>query len=299
MSEKQATTPMVSVWMITYNHEPYISQAIESILEQKTNFEFELVIGEDHSTDKTAEIIKQFELKHPQIIKARYNSQNIGMIPNMIKTLEECSGKYIALCEGDDFWTDPYKLQKQVDFIESRHNAYLVFSNRQVRNMITNQEREEKYKNRKYTVRDVIGGFVAPTQTILFRNQKDLISFLKKYEHPSGDQLISFFYSLKGSIYCLNEITAAYRITESGAWSSRIKNHDYSIYLYLNFVKKIARNENIKSHFYYHMGLGRKVLSAFGLIDSLIKCKSVNKLNIIYSITIFFIYRILNQFGKY
>src|SRR5690554_5301571 len=119
MNKSAPNIPLVSVWMITYNHEQYIKQAIEGVLMQQTTFRIELVIGEDCSTDNTANIIREYEQKNPGLIKARYNNQNIGMIPNMIKTLEECNGKYIALCEGDDFWTDPFKLQKQVDFLET------------------------------------------------------------------------------------------------------------------------------------------------------------------------------------
>mgnify|MGYP001248218371 CR=1 FL=1 len=116
--------PLVSVHMITYNHEKYIAQAIEGVLMQKTNFLFELVIGEDCSTDSTRVICKEYADRYPNIIKLLPDAgKNLGMMENAIRTTMACTGKYIALCEGDDYWTDPYKLQKQVDFLEA-HNDY-------------------------------------------------------------------------------------------------------------------------------------------------------------------------------
>lgn len=111
-----SATPMVSICMITYNHESYIKQAIDSVLMQKCNFAFELVIGEDCSTDNTFKICQELAKNNPQI-KLLPSISNLGMMPNFIRTLEACEGKYIAICEGDDYWTDPLKLQKQVDFL--------------------------------------------------------------------------------------------------------------------------------------------------------------------------------------
>lgn len=114
--------PKVSVWMITYNHQDYIAQAIDSILIQKTNFDIEIVIGDDYSTDDTRQIIKQYAEKHQEIIIPIFHKKNIGIQRNFATTIENCSGKYIALCEGDDYWTDPLKLQKQVDFLEANED---------------------------------------------------------------------------------------------------------------------------------------------------------------------------------
>lgn len=115
--------PLVSVWMITYNHEKFIAQAIDSVIMQKTNFDYEIVIGEDCSTDRTREIVLEYKAKHPDKFKLLLQEKNVGMMQNFIVTLKTCNGKYIALLEGDDYWTDPLKLQKQVDFLQ----ANLVF----------------------------------------------------------------------------------------------------------------------------------------------------------------------------
>lgn len=294
-------TPMVSVCMITYNHEKYISEAIDGVLMQKTTFfPIQLIIGEDCSTDNTREICEEYQRKHPQLIKLLPPEKNLGMMPNFVRTLNTCNGKYIALCEGDDYWIDPLKLQKQVDLIESKLNATLVFSDRAVLNSNDNKSTPNTYKDRRYNLNDVIAGFIPPTQTMLFRNNNNLSSFLKKHQqHPSGDQLIALFYAMQGFIYCLKDQTAIYRITGEGAWSSRKDNHNYSIQLYLNFKNEILLRENITSLFYFHIGLGRKILTAYGLNRCLIDCKVVKKSTIIYSIGVFYIYRILNKIRIY
>ena len=111
-------TPRVSVCMTTYNHEKYISQAIESVLCQRTTFSFEVVIGEECSTDNTLAICRQYEAQHPDIVRVVASEHNIGMHRNYRRTIEACRGKYIAMCDGDDWFSDENKLQMQVEMIE-------------------------------------------------------------------------------------------------------------------------------------------------------------------------------------
>ncbi len=120
--------PLVSVKMITYNHAPFIAQAIQSVLSQKTDFPFELVIGEDCSTDGTRDIVFEHQKKHPDIIRVITSAENVGMAKNSLRTAKACAGKYLAFCEGDDYWHDPLKLQKQVDYLESHPDCGLVYS---------------------------------------------------------------------------------------------------------------------------------------------------------------------------
>jgi glycosyltransferase involved in cell wall biosynthesis len=123
---KHENIPLLSICMITYNHEQYIAQAIESVLMQKTGFDLELVIGEDCSTDNTGLICREYTKRHPQI-KLLSRERNFGMINNFIDTYKNCKGKYIAILEGDDYWTDTAKLQKQVDFLEKNPNFNITF----------------------------------------------------------------------------------------------------------------------------------------------------------------------------
>jgi glycosyltransferase involved in cell wall biosynthesis len=120
--------PLVSVDMITYNHVPYIAQAIEGVLQQETSFPFELVIGEDCSTDGTREMVFDYQKKYPDIIRVITSTKNVGSHKNGFRTEKACRGKYIAYCDGDDYWHHPQKLQKQVDYLESNPECGLVYS---------------------------------------------------------------------------------------------------------------------------------------------------------------------------
>jgi len=121
--------PKVSVAMITYNHEKCIAQAIESVLMQETTFPIELVIGEDYSTDNTREIVKRYAALRPDVIQPLLHERNVGMRGNGDAVLEACRGQYIACLEGDDYWTSPQKLQRQVDFLD-QHPDYSICGHR-------------------------------------------------------------------------------------------------------------------------------------------------------------------------
>src|SRR5690349_6525722 len=113
-------TPVkVSVAMISYNHERFIAQAIESVLSQRVKFPYEIVIGDDHSTDATPSIIADFHRRYPDKIVPFLREKNLGMAPNFMQILASCGGQYVALLEGDDFWTSKDKLQRQVDFLDA------------------------------------------------------------------------------------------------------------------------------------------------------------------------------------
>jgi glycosyltransferase involved in cell wall biosynthesis len=139
--------PLVSIKMITYNHAPYIAQAIEGVLMQKTNFPIELVIGEDCSTDGTREIVFDYQKKFPEIIRVITSDQNVGAKKNSYRTTKACRGKYIAFCEGDDYWHHPKKLQKQVDYMESHPECGLVYSSFDVYNNKSKEKVRDYLKN--------------------------------------------------------------------------------------------------------------------------------------------------------
>lgn len=123
---------VVSIQCLTYNHAPYIRQCLDGFVMQKTNFRFEAIVHDDASTDGTQDIIREYEKKYPDIIKPIYQKENQyskgipGFITNLVSG--KCKGKYIAICEGDDYWTDPYKLQKQVDYLESHPECGMVYT---------------------------------------------------------------------------------------------------------------------------------------------------------------------------
>lgn len=127
--DKLCKHPVVSVSMITYNHEPYIRQAIEGVMMQKTDFEFELIIGEDCSQDKTREICFEYQKKYPDKIRVLWWHENVSKLGgNGRRCAARRRGEFVALCEGDDYWTDPYKLQKQINVFRENPSVELCFA---------------------------------------------------------------------------------------------------------------------------------------------------------------------------
>jgi glycosyltransferase involved in cell wall biosynthesis len=120
---------MVSIACITYNHEKFIAKALEGFVSQKTSFKLEIIIADDNSTDGTPKIIKEYHTKYPDLIRPVLRDVNIGSRRNALETLNMCKGDYIALCEGDDYWIDNKKIQKQVEFLEKNHDFVMCTHN--------------------------------------------------------------------------------------------------------------------------------------------------------------------------
>lgn len=206
--------PLVSVCTITYNHEKYIAQAIDSFLMQRTNFPIEIVIGDDFSSDNTREIILGLQKKYPETISLIQREKNIGVIPNLVDVLANCKGKYIAFCEGDDYWIDPLKLQKQVNFLESNLDFSLCFHDALV--YWEDKTHRPFYFCRKlskttYQVEDVIKKWLMPSASMVFRKDAALPLpgwFVDVY---NGDYAMQLLLALKGKIYYFNEIMCVYR----------------------------------------------------------------------------------------
>ena len=217
--------PLVSVWMITYNHESFIEQAIESVLMQKTDFEFELVIGEDCSTDSTREIVLRYKEKYPGKIRLVLQETNVGVARNFLDTLKACTGKYVALVEGDDYWTDAYKLQKQVDFLEA-HDDYAICTHAADRVNDRNEKNgvwfEPPESKEFYTLEDFIsyGRTFIATASMVARNYRGRMPewFTKA---PAGDMAFIMGTCLQedGKIKRLSDFMSVHRAHEGGVYS--------------------------------------------------------------------------------
>ena len=134
--------PKVSILIISYNHEQYIAQTLDSVLMQKTDFPFEIVIGDDASPDKTRNICEDYAQKYPHIIRVLPTPQNLGVVPNYIRTLAACRGQYIAHLDGDDYWIDDEKLQKQVNRLDADPNLTICYTSRRIIRFIRNPVRD-------------------------------------------------------------------------------------------------------------------------------------------------------------
>lgn len=210
-SDKAA--PLVSVWMITYNHAAYVARAIASVLAQQTDFSFELVIGDDASTDTTAEICEELARAHPDIIRFERNQQNIGMQQNVLATLNRCAGTYVAMLEGDDEWTDPAKLAKQVRILRDDPGLVLCYSNAYI-NDTQNPDssiyfRENAGPPQRMDGYSAVKHCVIPTCTVVFRNH---VGELPSWFTEAKASAYFLFYILGkyGDLYYLDEPLALY-----------------------------------------------------------------------------------------
>lgn len=212
---------VVSICCQTYNHKNYISQTIESFLMQKTDFPFEILLRDDASTDGTSEICREYANKYPNVINLLAYEENQlqkGISPFRDNVKRAC-GKYIAICEGDDYWNDELKLQKQVNFMEKNIEYSMVCHNALVINEITGTSSYFfgiDHKKQICSTKDVFGLHFCPTASILFRKEAAWLEdfYTKAF---AGDMMLVLLLSLKGLLYRMNDVMCVYRRTASGA----------------------------------------------------------------------------------
>lgn len=222
---------LVSVVMITYGQERYIAQAIEGVLMQETNFPIELIIGDDHLQNDAELIVKDLINNHPRghIIKYTRHTKNKGIVNNLIWTMQQCKGKYLAICEGDDYWTDPLKLQKQADYLEA--NPSIVFCFHAASTIDEKGMRGVYYKSKYFKDKEVVpkkhfiakggGGFA--TASSMFKQSiiEDLPNYFR--ESSVGDLPLALLAISKGDIGYLGDDMCDYRVMSEGSWSKETK----------------------------------------------------------------------------
>ena len=244
---------LVAIKCATYNHEPYIRDALEGFVMQKTNFPFVAIVHDDASTDGTPDIIREYAEKYPDIIKPIYETENQyskrdGSLRRIMNAAVEASGaKYVALCEGDDYWTDPLKLQKQVDFLESHPDYSMVFAN--VKYLYENGDTDIplNLETREYAPIELYEAYISPTPTILFRSSifhSNVYHRFSQIKRPVfGDLTLFMACGVEGKIYGMEDIVCCYRRLYSGA----------SFYLkrvpYLHFKNRIAISKYLGKDF--------------------------------------------------
>lgn len=219
---KDLPVPVVSIFMLAYNHGKYISKAIQSILDQKTNFDFNIVIGEDCSNDNTRSIIADFAHRFPGKFKLLLHQDNVGAKENMFLTLKECQGQYIAMLEGDDYWSHSGKLQLQVDYLNAHPECSLcatAFERLKGDELFPDMPKQNHIGFNQMLIANTIG-----TASVLFPKRfitPQTFHYLAQFN--IGDWPLWCWLLKKGDGVVLPEMTAVYRINESGVWS----RHDY------------------------------------------------------------------------
>ncbi len=239
--KSNADKPLVSICCITYNHEEYLHIALDSFLMQMTDFAFEIVIGEDCSTDNTLEVIKRYQLRYPKIIKIVTSDCNVGIQKNSYRTMHSCSGEYIALCDGDDYWLDDQKLQLQINEMKINSNYGMSFhptsqhkSNDEIKKSVY------KYKN-FYSLFEIIESdfhFIS-TNSIVFK--KNILKNLDKtlfLKSPVNDVWVRIIASMEAGALCINREMSAYRVQSSNSWTESMKNSEK----FISFIEKMLHS---------------------------------------------------------
>lgn len=214
---------LLSVRLVTYNHEKFISSAIEGALMQRTKFPFEIVVGEDCSTDSTAAIIESYRAKYPELIRVLPSESNLGGKINAIRALHACTGKYVAHLDGDDYWTDPYKLQEQVDILEANPGLACCFHN--MENRFEDPDIPSKLycgnlEKQILTRLDLANYNFIPSSGNIFR--KGLVPRHPDwfYQLPFGDWAWHLLNAQHGDLFYLPKVMGVYRVHAHGLWSS-------------------------------------------------------------------------------
>lgn len=253
---------LVSVVCITYNHEEYIKDALNGILMQNVDFKYEIIVHDDASTDKTPQIIKAYEKEYPHIFRCVYQSFNQfsskgGAILEDVLNL--CRGRYIAFCEGDDFWIDRHKLQIQIDWMEEHPDYDMTVHNALMVNYMDNTLKSidplavEKEASAEEIIMKDIANF--PTASIVVRSVvKNIPSFF--WECGVGDIPIQMYCMNKGKVYYFDRIMSVFRYLHKGSWSASMygqNNHKHGLH-YIEMMRFAERfDEYSEKRFHYHM----------------------------------------------
>lgn len=220
--------------MLSYNHEKFIVQAVESAMAQRGEFDLELVIGDDASKDATPSLLQQLQARFPDLIKLRLNAANIGMMPNLLATLAECTGDFIAMLEGDDYWDDPGKLQKQLTVMQTHPDAAICFHPVRVHeNDRFVPDRFTKEVPAVTSITDLAQGNYMHTCSVMYRAGLVTQFPVSFADSTVGDYFLHMLHAQHGSIHKLPDVMAVYRVHSGGVWSSH-KNIDKKVLQYLS-----------------------------------------------------------------
>lgn len=236
----------VSCHIITYNQIAYISQCIDSVLMQKRNFPIEIVIGDDNSTDGTQELLREYKHKYPDIIKLNLREVRGTGLPgkqNFLTTLALCTGDYIALCEGDDYWTDQLKLQKQFDILEANPHLGGCFHNSEERYWNDYSKASSLYLSfpagREFSIQELTQYNMVPTASVVFKTPIPDELFSKEFlTLPVGDWPLHLLNTRNGNYYYIPQVMSVRNLNPQSIWGMQDhkKNVAQVVYVYSELI---------------------------------------------------------------
>lgn len=265
---------VVSVCCITYNQEKYISQAIDSFLMQKTTFPFEIIIGEDASKDSTLKIIESYRSRYPNIIKILTSDVNIGANANLLQVFNCSRGEYIAICEGDDYWSDPFKMAKQKAMLDEYKESDMCFHACDYLYSDGSKKRMNVYSGKAhFSANQIIdgGGEFIPTASIFLR--KESVRHLPDWfcYAAVGDFYIQIIASLNGGARYIPEVMSTYRVAADNSWSTSIGDIGRVYNFTLAHVDDLKRLESFIDEKYSKLIRYKMAESLYGLSAKLFK----------------------------
>lgn len=217
--------PLVSIWCLTYNFAPFIRQAMEGFLAQETDFPYEILIHDDFSTDDTVAVLREYQQKYPDKIRLLLEEANQGT-KHLHRFLDKVRGDYVAICEGDDYWTDPHKLQKQLGFLREHPEYAMAFTACDIEENGVIVDAREPYKKVKTVSAGtviVVGGFLCPSASLVIK--KEHLYTLPDYyfQADTADYPMQIHMASCGKVYYLPDHTCVYRRGRAGSWSTNVK----------------------------------------------------------------------------
>lgn len=267
--------PIVSIICTAYNHAGYIEDTLDSFIMQKASYPFEILVHDDASTDRTADIIRKYEEKYPAIIKAVYQSENQyskGVKISKTFLYPLIRGHYVAVCEGDDRWTDASKLQKQVDFLEENKEysgCVCCAVSHDIKDSRLDFVLPNITKDRDYSTEEIIvhGGGIFATCTLIFRKEYLTMPDCFQFRY-AGDFMWFIYFSIVGKVRCLSDVMAVYNRGVEGSWTERVERNDKAILEFMRGENEMMKRVDEYYGYRYHEAIQERI----DRIDCIILC---------------------------
>ena len=245
------TDPTISVCILCYNHQAFIEKCLDNVLAQKTDFSFEIVLGDDCSTDNSVDICVEYQKRYPEKIRLFLNETNQGLIRNYVNLLSQCRGTFIAICAGDDYWCDENKLQKQVTFLSENPDYSMCFTNAYTESHFPGDDSRKvlfgDIENREYQGDEIILKWTVPASSVVFRNHLFDPLVLLNRVYYAEDLVTYLLLKQYGKLYGMADVTTVYVLHGNSINGSKRSTEEF-LFRYKTTLKSIDEELDRKYH---------------------------------------------------